>query len=230
MNNKISLTVYTTSHMVVDFSCFYVLMGMFSNTVKDLITISLGFLIYNIIAFGIQMFIGYFVDKHSIQHSKVAIIGCFIVLLGLLLAFSSLNLTPWMALVFCAFGNASFHIGGGINSLVYADGKMARGGIFVSSGAIGVALGTLAGKSLLPFWLPEIMLLACSLAIYVLCRSERGNYLHYNYDTTPKTGSFNRCISDKIIIYLCLISIIVRSFVGFEIPITWKTTTFLFIL
>ncbi len=222
MKNKTSLTVYTISHMVVDFSCFYVLMGTFSKQIEDSLTISLGFLLYNILAFGLQMFIGYFVDTYAVEHSKIAFVGCLLVCAGVLLGFS-----PWLALFLCAVGNASFHIGGGINSLVYSDGRMARCGIFVSSGAIGVALGTIAGRIGVPFWIIVILLLVCSYAIRFYCFTDKNTVIP-NFDKLNVSKPV--VTSADVIICLCFISIIVRSYVGFQVPILWKTNTFLFIL
>ncbi len=222
MNNKTSLTVYTISHMVVDLSCFYVLMGTFSRQIEDPMTITLGFLLYNILAFGLQMVIGYFVDMRSIEHSKIAFIGGLLVCVGVVLGF-----LPWLALLFCAVGNASFHIGGGINSLVYSAGKMARCGIFVSSGAIGVALGTIAGRNEVPFWIIVILLLGCSYAIGFYCSLDKEKAIP-NFDNQNVSKPI--VTNGKIIIYLCFISIIVRSYVGFQTPILWKTNTFLVLL
>ncbi|NLM14719.1 MAG: hypothetical protein GX218_02545 [Clostridiaceae bacterium] len=41
----------------------------------------------------------------------------------------------WLIIV--ALGNACFHTGGGIDSLINARGRMSRSGIFVSSGVVG---------------------------------------------------------------------------------------------
>ncbi|QNU68667.1 hypothetical protein EHE19_009850 [Ruminiclostridium herbifermentans] len=222
MKNKTSLAIYTISHMVVDFSCFYVLMGSFCRQIEEPTTISLGFLLYNILAFGLQMFIGYYVDMRSIEHSKVALVGCLLVCAGVVIGFS-----PWLAILFCGVGNAVFHIGGGINSLVYSEGKIARGGIFVSSGAIGVALGTIAGRNGVTFWIIVLLLLGCCFAISFYCAMDKDNVIpDFNKQNVLKPIVTN----GKIIIYLCLISIIVRSYVGFQVPILWKTNTFLFIL
>jgi FSR family fosmidomycin resistance protein-like MFS transporter len=197
-------------------------MGTFSKRIEDLMIISLGFLIYNIIAFGLQMFIGYFVDIHSIEHSKIAFVGCLLVCAGVLL-----GCFPWLALFLCALGNASFHIGGGINSLVYSEGKMARGGIFVSSGAIGVTLGTIAGRGEVPFWVIVILLLVCSYAIRFYCVFDKNKVIP-NFDKLNVSKPI--VTNGNLIICLCFISIMVRSYVGFQIPILWKTNTFLFIL
>lgn len=222
MKNKTTLTVYTLSHMVVDFSCFYVLTGTFSKKIVDLTIISIGFLVYNIIAFGLQMFIGYFVDTYAVDYSKVAFVGCLLVCVGVVLGFS-----PWLALLLCAVGNSSFHIGGGINSLVYSEGKMARCGIFVSSGAIGVVLGTIAGRIEVPFWIVAILLLVCGYAIGFYCALDKDKVIP-NFDKLKVSKPI--VTNGQVIIYMCFISIMVRSYVGFQTPILWKTNTFLFIL
>ena len=108
------------SHYCVDFACFYMLFFGFRNSLPPagatLDTVSMGFLLYNILAFGLQPLIGYACDAR--KDIPIALIGCGLLLLGLaLISF------PWTSLVLCALGNACFHIGGRISSLVQSDGK-----------------------------------------------------------------------------------------------------------
>ena len=143
-----SLAANTWTHFCVDFACFYMLFAGFYPAAGSLAEVSAGFLLYNLIAFGCQPIIGYVCDAH--RGVPISLIGC-------LLLVTSLVLLPfaWLALGLGALGNACFHIGGGIDSLINANGKMSRSGIFVSSGVVGLALGTLAGKSgLVSVWLP----------------------------------------------------------------------------
>ena len=118
------------------------MMGSFYRDISDIAVISAGFLIYNFIAFALQVPIGYLADRLKLRHTYCAIFGCLLVAAGLLLPG-----LPWVKLGLCAFGNAFFHIGGGIDALVNAGGRFARSGIFVAAGGIGVPLGTLAGKN-----------------------------------------------------------------------------------
>lgn len=222
MNNKTSLSVYAASHLVVEFACFFIILGRFTTQIKDPASIAIGYLLFNILAFGLQIFIGYFVDTHAVEQSKVAIVGCLLVLVGVLSIFS-----PWLTLILCGLGNALFHLGGGINSLVYSEGKMARGGIFVSSGTIGVGLGNITAMYDAPFWISIILLLVCICAIRYHCNKEKEHVVP-NFDKLNVTKPI--ATNANVIISLCFIAIIVRSYVGFEIQMPWKTTAFLIML
>ena len=116
MSAKLSLAAYSFSHFCVDFSCFYILFAGFAANTKNIETLAVGFLIYNIIAFGLQPIIGYLCDEK--KKIPIGAIGCAILFLSLCLI-----RLPAAALALCALGNACFHIGGGIDSLAHAAGK-----------------------------------------------------------------------------------------------------------
>ncbi len=216
---------YTFSHFCVDFSCFYFLYSGFgagvtsTNTAGEssvLQVISLGFLLYNIIAFGLQPIIGFFCDSHT--RLPIAIIGCVLVFIGL-----ALNIS-WVSLILCALGNACFHIGGGIDGLTFANGNMRRSGVFVSSGALGVSMGTLSGQHNTSPIFP-IFLMAFSI-ILISCISQKHTYT----DKALNFNSVNLKLGLSSILVLLFLSVTVRSYVGFTVPIEWKTTTLLFLL
>ncbi len=125
-----------------------------------------------------------------------------------------------------AVGNACFHIGGGIDSLKNAGGRLARSGIFVSSGALGVSIGTVIGKlGTVPVFLPIILLVLCLILISVFCT--------YNSKDQCKKTEFkvaNRKFLFGTVILLSFLSIVIRSYAGSIVPMEWKTTTFLFVL
>jgi FSR family fosmidomycin resistance protein-like MFS transporter len=235
-----SLIAYTFSHFCVDFTCFYILFHGFRNSTDMIETIAIGFLVYNVIAFGLQPLIGYFCDDRP--RLPVGIIGCGIVTAGLLVLFlpSPISLSfSWLALCLGAFGNACFHIGGGIDALRYAKGKMSRSGIFVSTGALGVAFGTMTGKSETPAgFLPLLLMAASILTLVIFTRSASFAPDPFNAKAgsmkTPQSGSalFN-IASDLPFVPLLLFalgSIAIRSFAGGVIPMTWKTGVFLALL
>lgn len=181
-------------------------------------TVALGFLLYNTVAFGLQPFIGYFCDKK--EKFPVALIGC-----GLLIAGLILIAFPWVSLLLCALGNACFHVGGGIDSLVYAGGKMARSGIFVSSGALGVSLGTLAGQSgRIPLFVPILFIVLSGVMIAFFELGNRAPRPATRFAVTKNSLAFS------LVLGLCLFSIVIRSYIGSSLTIPWKTTTFLLIL
>ncbi|OPX46196.1 hypothetical protein CLHUN_00120 [Ruminiclostridium hungatei] len=222
MNHMKSLLIYTISHFSIDLACFYFLAGTFSHSI-GYSRLAIGFLLYNTVAFGTQTFIGYAADRASFEHWKIAISGCVMTAIGLRLSF-----VPWPALLVCAAGNALFHVGGGINSLVYSDGRMARSGIFVSSGAVGVVLGVLAAGANIPPFLLIAILLLCGALVYLFCRKEKDCRISAH----PSTDCYLSSITGNIraVIFLCLISIVIRSFTGMNLSISWKTSTFLTVL
>lgn len=131
---------------------------------------------------------------------------------------------PWARMAFCALGNAFFHIGGGIDSLVFAGSRFARSGIFISFGAIGVALGTLVGRdALLPAWAVSLLLTLCFAMIGRCCLQPKRNY---------ETCFINRTAKIKlgeIAIVVCVVTVVVRAVIGTYTPVPWKNeSTLLF--
>ncbi|MBP7402836.1 MAG: hypothetical protein KBA30_09490 [Clostridia bacterium] len=205
------LAVNTGAHFCVDFGCFVILFGGFAPAAGDVRMIAYGFLVYNILAFGLQPFIGYASDVRP--RIPVSVFGCILLCAGLLL-----TSFPWISLAVCALGNACFHVGGGIDSLVNARGRMARSGVFVSSGALGVGLGTLAGKTGCPVWVPLLLAAGSAAAIAICCP--------YPHGDAPRRSSPFRMSAARpfgIVLALCAASVFVRAYVGSVLPLPWKT-------
>ncbi|OQB20276.1 MAG: hypothetical protein BWY11_02512 [Firmicutes bacterium ADurb.Bin182] len=222
MRQRISLAAYTFSHFCVDFACFYMLFSGFRNFLSAggaaLQTVAVGFLLYNILAFGLQPFIGYACDAR--KGIPVAATGCALLLTGL-----ALISLPWVSLVLCALGNACFHVGGGIDSLVHANGRMARSGIFVSSGAIGVSLGMMAGQSeSVPLYVPMLLIAVCGIALLVIDKRTGRERSIMRFNITGALLPFSAMLA------LCLFSIVIRAYIGASVPIPWKTTALLMLL
>lgn len=216
----VALAANTFAHFSVDFACFFMLFAGFAAAKADPAAISLGFLTYNVVAFGLQPVIGHICDAK--KRLPIGIIGCILTMTGLFLLTA-----PWLALLICALGNACFHVGGGIDSLINAGGRMSRSGIFVSSGVVGLALGTLAGKSgTATILLPVTLLLISAISLVVI--SPFPSIAITTKDRTFRITPKNRPFS--LIILLAVFSIIIRSFVGSSIPIDWRSTTFLLLL
>lgn len=212
---KRSLAIYTFAHFAVDFACFYVLFSTVSAGIENIQQLAFWFLTYNIIAFGLQFIVGFICDTK--RDFPAGLIGIIITVVGLAFARQF-----YIALVLVALGNAFFHVGGGIDSLLNTDGKMRRSGIFVSSGAWGVALGTLAGKADLSIVYPLVFLLVSGVLIHIYC----------NPKINKQKSSFNLTanISLGLAVALIFISVAIRAFTGFSISITWKNTTSLILL
>ena len=207
---NIRLGIYAFSHFCVDFSCFFMLFSWYSNSAHSLQTITMGFLAYNVIAFGFQPIIGYLCDTY--KKIPITIIGCPVIVIGLL--FMSV---PAVSIFLIGLGNACFHIAGGIDTLRQSGGKMAKSGIFVSFGALGVAMGSLSGESgKLTVYFPIGILLICLILLYVFCIDVK--------KTESKFTISNPKLKFEAVIILAFISILIRSYAGSIIPTEWKTT------
>jgi len=139
MKQKLTLPILTLGHFSVDLACLYF---FFTNFPQDsLVKVLSAALLYNFLAFALQAPIGYFSDRFPANRSTIT--GFLFVLCGY--AFGLFH-RPVAGIILCGFGNAFYHVGGSIG-IVRTDKKGLRdSGIFVSSGALGVSLGTwLAG-------------------------------------------------------------------------------------
>lgn len=217
LKNRATLAVYSFSHFCVDFCCFYIL---YAGAAKSFSAAdaSIAFLIYNTAAFGLQFIIGALCDSRPEFPS--ALVGCGLTAAGLVLVRFA-----YPALALCALGNAFFHIGGGIDSLKYSNGRMARSGIFVSTGALGVALGTLLGRSdNATVYIPLGLIAVSAALIAMFCGTGRCAYIY-----TKKIDVSSNLPFWGIIVF-SLVSIAVRAYVGPLAPMGWKTTAALGIL
>jgi len=211
-----SLAVYTFAHFAVDFACFYVLFSTLSAGVENLQQLAFWFLAYNTVAFGLQFIIGYICDMK--RYVPSGLIGVIITIVGL--AFAQ---QIYLSVVVIALGNAFFHVGGGIDSLVNAKGKMSRSGVFVSSGSWGVVLGTFAGKAEISILYPMLFLAASGVLIYIFCSTK------INLEKSQFNAASKSMLPAAAIALIC-ISVAIRAHTGFTIPMEWKTTTGLIIL
>lgn len=210
---SLSLFVYTFSHFCVDFGCIFLLY----RCVAPALSAGDGaaaFLLYSTIAFGLQLPIGALCDRAP--RLPVGVAGCALVAVAL-----GLMQAPYAALCACALGNALFHVGGGLDSLLHAKGRMARSGVFVSSGAIGVALGAWCGRGNISPMLPLALLLLCA-GMILLCRVPQAG-------EPPRFGTDRQAPlrSPAWALLLLFIAILIRAYGGTLIPGAWKATYWL---
>ena len=131
---KYDLALSTGMHFSVDGICAAVLM---TGTHLDLHPdqIIFGFCLYNLIAFGTQFLVGLFLDKYPKLIKKALSLSWILLILG------ALPLFPFnFQALTLGCGNSLFHVAAG--SLILRRYQTCRQlGLFVSSGAIGLALG-----------------------------------------------------------------------------------------
>ncbi len=221
-----SLIAYTFSHFAVDYVCLLTVMDPWGDAAEILGGIqnyALFVIVYNFLAFGPQMIFGAFCDEH--RKFPAGAFGCVLVFAGALcramipVSVPEYAFNLWAAVILVGVGNAFFHVGGGIDSLVHSGGKLSRSGVYVSSGAIGVALGIYnCDKTTGGIGFIAVLMMFCM----VLCLIAHGRY--------PSEGDadINGAASEKtaigFVIAFALVSVLIRSFGGTVIPMDWKTT------
>jgi hypothetical protein len=78
-----NLLAYSITHALIDASCAAIIAANIVSGKTDLIQISFYIMLYNTIAFALQVTIGLIVDSVR-KPAEAAILGCFLVLVGVL--------------------------------------------------------------------------------------------------------------------------------------------------
>ena len=221
MNKKI-ISLYSIIQFIVDLACAILVTHFVTKQLGNTINLFIAILLYNFFAFAIQLPIGIiadFVNKNAICSS----IGCILVALAF-----GLNQYGIIACIIAGIGNAMFHVGGGIDVLNISDKKAFFSGIYVSTGALGIFLGS--NPSLLKFNLLSIMVFIIILLLFssiLLC-------ILYCYiknkviNKKPIIPSIH--INEYIVIISLIITVCIRSYIGLILSFQWKNNFILALL
>lgn len=170
MKNR--LAGWTIAHFAVDFSCVYIMYRGVGTIYLALdwtgwmMRGTFAFLLYNILAFGLQSVFGALADRFPKLQKIIGIEGVDLMLIPLILIWIwRTEVICWVAFIMAAILNACFHVGGGIDVLKNSEGRITSSGIFVSSGALGVVSGMVLGQSGQGSLLP---ILVVAVAIFML--------------------------------------------------------------
>ena len=196
MNNKLSLTISSFGHFLVDFTCAYVVLSRLheaSDTTEILI-------IYNFLAFAMQMPFGVLADAHP--DFKWSILGTLCVMAALL------PLPVFASVVLIGCGNALYHLGEGKPILDHLKGSAALG-IFVAPGAFGITFGTMMANSALTLRMP--LMIALAITLFLLSKRK--------YEGEPDAAQPK---THWPLAFALFAVVILRSFVGFSWQLVWK--------
>ena len=227
---KTRLASWTWAHLAVDMSCFYILYKGVETVYRadgaDLATIGIAIMLYNCIAFGLQMVFGSIADQHPKVEKLIGTVGLTFMTIPLVIIWVSQGvIASWVSLVLCALLNAAFHVGGGVDVLKNSNGRIAPSGIFVSSGALGVILGTLYGKTDHGALLPMAIVIMASILLFLSTEKQSDNSSMPNkpYKMLTKYGVGFTSV--------CLfIAVFIRSYAGIIWPIDFEKTGLLVLL
>ena len=215
MNKKI-IGIYSIIHFLVDLACAILVTNLVTQKMGQGIELFYAIIIYNFFAFAIQFPIGIIADKIN-KNAICSAIGCLLVAIAF--GFSNYGI---ISCVIAGLGNAMFHVGGGIDVLNISNKKAAPSGIYVSTGAMGIFLGS---KSLASgfdkFYIIIIILLLSAVLLIWLYNKIKDKVVNKEI-IVPKL-SFN-----ELIAIICLmITVCIRSYVGLILAFEWKSNLIL---
>ncbi len=191
------MLLVTLSHFMVDLSCAFLVAS-----IKDT-NIIVALLLYNFCAFALQMPLGLIVEGRF-PPLKIASVGIALIIVSWLFIDYKI-----VALTIAGFGNALFHLGGGL-SVMSKTSKAASLGTFIAPGALGIYLGAFLKN----IWQIPIILIMCTLVL-----------LHWVKKDNKATSCDTQFIINHkywIIISL-LIVVIFRGFIGTLQTFPWKS-------
>ena len=192
-----SAAVYALGHFLVDLSCALIMLSVGAEIWH--------FVMYNFLAFAVQMPIGLLADGIG-NNRRFALIGVILVVLGFL------PCPVIFRVAFVGLGNACYHIGGGRDALLQKGGLTGLG-FFVSPGAIGILLGTLCSHIAWLHMVVAAALVICWILVISFCNdcavfSKKGRF------SVPQAA-------------IMMSVVLLRSFVGMSMETPWKIGGFI---
>lgn len=203
--------LYFYIHLITEIVCFYFL-TIIANNSRFVWLVPF---IYDGMAFVPQAIIGYISDKFP--KIKFSIIGMFMMFVSYVMFFG-MNVNVYIALIILCLGNACVHINGAEVTLKTSNGKLSHSAIFVAGGSFGVILGKILASSIIPFWV--ILILIITTIPFIMLA---GTYQNKN-DNCEKFNYANKKISPKIIIFLAVLVVMIRGYIGYGLPTSWNKT------
>lgn len=201
--------IYGFIHLLVELICFQILYKYFSTPVLTL-TISM---LFDFFAFMPQSLFGVLAEKY--KKLNLGHIGTIFILISLL--FIKLELAPIWIIIFLGIGNALIHEAGAIATTAIKEAKLSPSAIFVGGGSFGVIIGQILGLyncSLLYSFVALII-------IFILILITNKEWLSEDRKV-PKFNFVKTNINFWNIIIVAFLIVMVRSFIGYAIPISWK--------
>ena len=184
MKEKITLTLTSVIHFLVDLTCIYYMNGVLFPLAVTSHMFLMWAVYYNFCAFALPALVGYLADRflpdrggmrelsgHVRHHAKssgsfrllLAAAGCLLVGIGWFFF-----RIPVLMITLIGVGNGMFHVGAGMEVLHDSDSRFAPPGMFIATGAVGVFLGTTWGRQFLPLWNTFIIIMFMCAAVLIL--------------------------------------------------------------
>ncbi len=202
---------YFLIHLLVEVVCFQILYFYFKSIPLSWVMS----LLFDFLAFVPQSLFGVLMDKYPKLNLSLA--GGIAMLCATVMMLSNLFPLQIIGLVLVALGNAIIHVSGAIATTNVSGGQLAHSAIFVGGGSFGVIIGQTLGSSRASML---ISLLSCLIIILLISLSNR-TWLNKKR-SIPDFTITNEKVSPWVIISIAFFVVIVRSYIGYAIPISWK--------
>lgn len=205
--------LYFYIHFIVEIVCFFYLSRVLNNSA---IVWIIPF-IYDGLAFVPQSMIGYISDKYP--NIKIGLIGVILLLIAYLI-YGLTNLPIFVSLIILCLGNACLHVSGAEDTLKSSEGRLSPAAIFVAGGSFGVISGKLLARTTIN---PLFLIIPILTIIPFVLLSK--TYITKNSNTN-KFDYVKDSINPNLIIFLAVLVVIVRGYMGYGIPTSWNKTVF----
>ena len=229
---EVTTFAFALCHFVVDFACVSTMLCAVSRVLGEsgqdsLEFVALSILLYDIVAFTLQLPVGIVLDKLD-KNSYAALLSYALVGAGVLISLFPVALLEWLAVLLLAVGNALFHSAGGLIVLNISQKHAGPSGIFIATGAIGVFLGTQSAQmerlqiafSLL------VLLFLCALITLVVQKVNKKYWNVHNVAFDIAKFSSNTLLA----IALLTLVVALRSYAGMVMAFPWKSQMLLLVL
>ncbi len=215
---KINISLFTVLHFIVDGICGLVIFSTLVINQSDDMSFAI-LITYNLLAFVTQPFVGLLIDMHDNQERLFLLISVFSLALGI--CFKS---QPLISALLLGIGNSFFHISGGKYTISKTGNDIFDLGLFVSTGAVGLAIGcNFNNVYVWSIFLPLLFLIS----FLIIFSKDSINI------AGDKNISKNENLSEKAIFLLFLlicIAVLIRSFLGKIINYSFDKTTLVLVL
>ena len=213
-------------HFLVDGLCICCL----SLTTADCTNMMIMYVTYNMLAFLTQPLTGWWADKMKQKHwmllGAMLLLTLAVMTASIRMLFETPNIVQALLLIMClllGMGNSLFHVWGGKQTAIHTENDIRFLGLFVSTGALGLAIGGVFAS----WWLLYVFLLGIGGLAIAALKLSKGE-APYNEVFPPDVKLWNGI---WFIIVLIMLIVAGRSFVGdiFSGHIH-KTTTLVLVL
>ena len=204
--------LYFYVHFIVEVVCFFYLSRVTNNSAF----IWLVPFIYDGLAFVPQSIIGYISDKYP--KINMGLIGVILLVLSYLI-YGLTDISIYVSLIILCLGNAFLHVSGAEDTLRSSDGKLSPAAIFVSGGSFGVVSGRLLARTSLN---PLFLIIAILTIIPFVLLSK--TYVKKD-NNTDKFNYVKDGLNTNVVIFVAVLVVIIRGYMGYGIPTSWNKTT-----